>query len=80
MALGRLPADAPLGDILETLDEDGGLIIEGIFPTEVITQLRESITEAENSFVPGGATHGLGEDGKAFVGHATKFEEQSTSN
>ncbi len=71
MALGRLPADAPLGDILETLDEDGGLIIEGIFPIEVITQLRESITEAENSFVPGGATQGLGEDGKAFVGANT---------
>jgi ectoine hydroxylase-related dioxygenase (phytanoyl-CoA dioxygenase family) len=71
MSLARLSADSPLDNILEVLDKDGGLIIEGIFPLEVISQLRDSISAAEKSFIPGGATQGLGEDGKAFVGANT---------
>ena len=71
MSLRRIKADSPLDGILNALDEDGGLIIEGIFPLNVITQLRDSISNAEKSFVPGGATQGLDEDGKAFVGANT---------
>lgn len=71
MALIRLSAEAPLDTILEVLKEDGGLIIEQIFSLDVINQLRDSISAAEKSYTPGGATQGLGEDGKAFVGANT---------
>jgi ectoine hydroxylase-related dioxygenase (phytanoyl-CoA dioxygenase family) len=50
------------------------LIVEGIFPLDTINQLGEAIATAEQSFVPGGATQGLGDDGKVFVGaNTTRF-------
>ena len=71
MSLQRIAADRPLEHILDAFDKDGGLIIEGIFPTEVIGRLRDDLVAAAESFAPGAATQGLGEIGKAFVGANT---------
>ncbi|MEZ5558052.1 MAG: phytanoyl-CoA dioxygenase family protein [Pseudomonadales bacterium] len=71
MSLQRIPASAPLERILDAYAADGGLIVEGIFPAEVIGELRDGIVAAARAFRPGGATQGLGEAGKAFVGANT---------
>jgi hypothetical protein len=74
MSLQRIPADAPLAKILDALDQDGGLIVTGMFPTAAISRLREDLTAAARSFAPGAATQGLGELGKSFVGaHTIRF-------
>ena len=71
MGLRRLSAIAPLEDVMAIYTEDGGLIIEGLFPTAVIEQARNDLLRAAENFVPGAATQGLGADGKAFVGANT---------
>ncbi len=71
MALVRIPATRPAEEILSVIEADGGVVIEGLFPTEVINRMREDVLEAAKGFEPGGATQGLGEDGKVFVGHNT---------
>jgi len=71
MALQKIPANAPLQQMLNALKADGGLIIEGMFTTELITTMHEALTAAAHAFTPGAATQGLGEDGKAFVGAQT---------
>ena len=71
MALARISATSPLDDILAIIDADGGVIIEGLFPTDVIHRMREDVLAAAGDFAPGAATQGLGEDGKLFVGHNT---------
>ncbi|MFU8815804.1 MAG: phytanoyl-CoA dioxygenase family protein [Pseudomonadales bacterium] len=71
MSLQRIPADAPLQSILDALDRDGGLVVEGIFPVEVIATMRAAVVVAAEDFAPGAATQGLGENGKAFVGANT---------
>jgi hypothetical protein len=71
MALQKIPANAPLQQMLNALKADGGLIIEGMFTTALITTMHEALTAAAHAFTPGAATQGLGEDGKAFVGAQT---------
>jgi len=71
MALQRLSAARPIEDLLEVLDRDGGLVVEGLFPVDVITRMRDAVLRASKNFAPGGATQGLGELGKKFVGHNT---------
>lgn len=71
MTLQRLPAEGPLETILAAYEKDGGVILEGIFAPGTIARLRDAIVDASQSFEPGGATQGLGEDGKAFVGANT---------
>ena len=71
MILQRLPASAPLRKILDAYEADGGLVIEGMFPRELIGALRTDILQAAGEFQPGGATQGLGDAGKAFVGANT---------
>ncbi len=71
MGLQRKPASASDQELLDVLAEDGGLIVEGMFPVSVISQLREDILKAAESFQPGAATQGLGEFGKFFVGKNT---------
>ena len=74
MLLKRLPADAPLLDLIETLEKDGGLVIEGMFPKPVIAQMAEAVRQHGNNHQPGKATQGKAEDGKAFVGaNTTRF-------
>jgi len=71
MTLQRLPASAPLEEILAALDADGGLIVEGIFPVETIVAMRDAVDEAATRVTPGAATQGLDDDGKSFVGRNT---------
>lgn len=71
MALQRLAAECPIEDLLDVVDRDGGLVVEGLFPTDVIARMRDAVLRASKDFEPGGATQGLGEVGKAFVGHNT---------
>ena len=69
--LKRVPATAPLNSLLGAYDADGGLIVEGLFPVDLIRTLREDVLRAARRFAPGAATQGLGEAGKAFVGSNT---------
>ncbi len=71
MVLQRLPASAPQDRLLEALTEDGGLVVEGLFPASVIGPMRDAVLAASRDFEPGAATQGLGEAGKAFVGANT---------
>jgi ectoine hydroxylase-related dioxygenase (phytanoyl-CoA dioxygenase family) len=71
MTLQRLPADAPLQKILDAFDEDGGLVVEGIFPVDVIERLRDDLTRAAESVEPGQTTQGIGPIGKVFTGANT---------
>lgn len=70
-ALTRLPASAPLEDLLAVYARDGGLIVEGLFPRELIAEMREAVVAAAADFAPGDANQGLGKDGKSFVGAKT---------
>ncbi len=71
MALARVSASAPVEEILEVLAQDGGLVVEGMFPVAVIARMKDAVLKAAKSFEPGAATQGLGEAGKTFVGHNT---------
>jgi ectoine hydroxylase-related dioxygenase (phytanoyl-CoA dioxygenase family) len=74
MALRRLAATAPLEQMLDALTTDGGLIITGMFSTDLIDTLHAALTNAAKHFTAGAATQGLGADGKAFVGaHTIRF-------
>ena len=70
-SLQRFPASAPLAQLLGAYETDGGLIVEGMVPADVIGRLREDILAAARDFAPGAATQGLGEAGKVFVGANT---------
>ena len=63
MALKRVPVTDPVEKMLTVIEEDGGLIVEGLFPREVIDRMREGVLAAADNFTPGGATQGLGEAG-----------------
>ena len=70
-SLQRSPATAGLEPIVEALRDDGGVIVEGMFGAEPIAQIRAAADEFAEGVEPGGATQGLGEDGKRFVGANT---------
>jgi Phytanoyl-CoA dioxygenase (PhyH) len=70
-ALQRLTAAAPTNDILGVLDADGGIVVEGMFPVPTIQAMARAIDAASRRFQPGAATQGIGQAGKAFVGHNT---------
>jgi hypothetical protein len=69
--LKRLTASAPISQMLSVLDDDGGLIVQGLFAGSTIAEMREAIERASDRFTPGGATQGMGQDGKGFVGANT---------
>ncbi len=71
MNLQRISAQAPLADLLATYESDGGLIVEELFPREVIDALRSDVLRTARDFAPGAATQGLGDAGKFFVGANT---------
>ena len=71
MSLERLRAPAPVATLLEVLDEDGGFIVEGIFARETIKAMSDAVMAASEDFAPGGATQGVGQSGKKFVGANT---------
>ena len=70
-SLRRTPATAGLGPILGALRDDGGVIVEGMFEAEPLAQMRAAADAFARGVEPGGATQGLGEDGKRFVGANT---------
>lgn len=69
--LTRLPVDAPLDEVEDVYQRDGGVIIEQMVSVEVIDQIRQAADAFAAQVVPGSATQGLGQDGKAFVGSRT---------
>ena len=69
--LKRLAASAPTSQMLSVLDEDGGVIVEGLFAKSTIAEMLEGVENASERFAPGGATQGMGQDGKGFVGANT---------
>jgi ectoine hydroxylase-related dioxygenase (phytanoyl-CoA dioxygenase family) len=70
-ALIRRPSTADLPEILEVLERDGGVIIDGMFAPEVIDAIRAAAIDRAESVTPGTATQGMGEAGAAFVGANT---------
>ena len=71
VTLQRISAQAKVEDIVQVIEADGGVIVEGLFPVTVIERLRQDITQAAKEFAPGGATQGTGDPGNAFVGANT---------
>ena len=71
MELRRLPAEAPVEDLLAVIKEDGGLIVEGLFARDTIKQLLDDVLTAAEKVEPGDANQGLGEEGKFFTGANT---------
>lgn len=71
MTLQRVPATAELQDLLQVLDADGGVIVQGMFESDLIERLRNDVLASAERFAPGAATQGMGEIGKHFVGHNT---------
>ncbi len=69
--LTRLPATAPVADMLEAFERDGGLIVERLFPRAVIDEMAAAAEARAAEVAPGSATQGLGEDGASFVGANT---------
>ncbi|MEM7100086.1 MAG: phytanoyl-CoA dioxygenase family protein [Pseudomonadota bacterium] len=70
-SLQRISAQSAVEEIVQIINKDGGVVVEGLFPVEVIEQLRSDICAASEDFTPGGATQGTGEPGNAFVGANT---------
>ena len=46
MSLKRLSATKPTEELLAAIHEDGGIIIEGLFPKDVIEQLSDDVLAA----------------------------------
>jgi hypothetical protein len=61
----------PLDAILEHLRSDGGVIVERMVDADTVGQLLDTAVARAEDFDPDGATQGMGEDGKDFVGHNT---------
>ena len=70
--LCRFPVTAPVTDMLEAFDADGGLVVEGMVEQPVIDAIRETADLHAEGVVPGSADQGMGEDGALFVGRNTK--------
>ena len=71
LELKRIAVDESIEEMLTVIKADGGVIIEGLFETGLISSMRDDILAAAKNFRPGAATQGLGELGKKFVGHNT---------
>lgn len=71
MSLERVRATAPVSTMLDVLEADGGFVVEGIFARATIAEMADAVMAASKAFAPGGATQGVGQSGKAFVGANT---------
>lgn len=69
--LERVHASAPIEEMHAIYHRDGGLIVEQMVHRDVVDRLREAGDAFAEHVTPGGATQGLGDDGKAFVGAKT---------
>ena len=70
-SLVRLPADAPLDDMLEAFRRDGGPHRRGMFNRATIGAMTAAADRHVPEFPPGSATQGMGAAGAAFVGANT---------
>ncbi len=70
-ALERIPATGDPRTMLDVLHRDGGLIVEGMFPLSIVSELGDAADEWAARFDAGSATQGMGEEGAAFVGATT---------
>lgn len=70
-ALTRLPATAPIEELLEAFVRDGGVIIEKMFDDEVISAIRSAADATAEEAIPGSADQGMGAAGREFVGSNT---------
>lgn len=70
-ALARFAVGTPLDEMLEAYRRDGGFIVEGMFPSDVINAIRGAAVAKAEEVEPGSATQGMGADGAAFVGKNT---------
>jgi len=77
--LERFPVDAELDCLAEVLERDGGVIVEGLVPGDVIADIRRAADGFAEQVAPGSATQGLGTDGADFVGANTiRFSSLAT--
>ena len=53
MSLQRLDRAAPIEEMLDAFDTDGGLIVESMFEKPTIAAMREAIVEAAPGYEPG---------------------------
>ena len=67
----RIQATAPTEEIVNSIHEDGGVIVEGMFPVDTIATMREGILKAASMFQAGGASQGVEMDTTEFVGANT---------
>ncbi len=67
----RIPSTAPIDTMLEQLELDGGVIIESMFPADVIGPMLAAANKRAAEVVPGSATQGMGDFGKVFAGTST---------
>jgi len=69
--LERFPNTADVEAILAAFDRDGGVIIEQLYPVDVISEMAADAQEYASGVVPGSATQGFGEVGRSFAGTNT---------
>lgn len=69
--LARIDATAPLQDMLDAFDRDGGLVVKNMIEVDTISTLTAAFTDFARKVEPGSANQGMGEDGKDFVGANT---------
>ena len=69
--LERLPANAPLAEMLEVFRRDGAMVVEGMVDRDTINALRHATDRYASGVEPGRANQGMGERGKVFVGANT---------
>lgn len=67
----RFPATTDPAVLINTILEDGAVIVEGMFDEETIAEVRAVADAHAFTLSPGASTQGLGADGKEFVGANT---------
>ncbi len=70
-SLQRFAANTAQSVLLDALHADGGVVIEGMFDSDTISDMCHAADEWSERFAPGSATQGMGEKGAAFVGANT---------
>jgi ectoine hydroxylase-related dioxygenase (phytanoyl-CoA dioxygenase family) len=71
LTLQRFAATDTVEEMLSAFDDDGGIVVEGMFAKETIEAMHQAVLATSAGFEPGAATQGLGEEGKSFVGART---------
>lgn len=70
-AICRFEAGDSLDDMMTAFGRDGACIVERMFDSDTIADMRAMADRRADDVEPGSANQGLGEDGKSFVGANT---------